>query len=48
MKTCYERPEAELIDFAAREALAIVTKSEDGPSEDLGDDPTIGFISKDF
>ena len=43
MKTYYETPEAEIIDFAAREALAIVEKDED-----LGEDPTIGFVSKDF
>lgn len=43
MKTYYQAPEAELINFAANEQLAIVEKDED-----LGDDPTVDFISKDF
>ena len=43
MKTYYQTPEAELIDFTANERLAIVEKDED-----LGDDPVVDFISKDF
>ena len=43
VKTYYQTPEAELIDFTANERLAIVEKDED-----LGDDPNVDFISKDF
>ena len=43
MKTYYEAPEADLINFAANEQLAVVEKDEN-----LGDDPAVDFISKDF
>ena len=43
MKKIYETPEAEVLDFASQEDLAIVDKSED-----LGDDPTIEFVSRGF
>ena len=43
MKTYYEAPEADLINFAANEQLAVVEKDEN-----LGDDPDVDFISKDF
>ena len=47
MKTYYESPKAEIVDFTAREQLAVVEKSSD-PNADLGDDPTAGLFSRDF
>ena len=42
MKTIYEAPVAEVIDFAAKEQLAVI------PDETVGSDPEVGLGSKDF
>ena len=42
MKMIYEAPVAEVIDFAAKEQIAVI------PDETVGRDPEIGIGSKDF
>ena len=45
MKLYYEAPEAEVIDFKARENLAVVEHAEDvGPTPEIG----VGSLDFDF
>lgn len=44
MKTIYEAPVAEVIDFAAKEKLAVVPE----PDETVGRDPSVEIGSKNF
>ena len=46
MRTYYEAPEAEVIDFTAREALAVV--NEQGNEEPIGPQPEAGVGSRSF
>ena len=46
MNTVYQTPEAEVIDFTAREALAVV--NEQGNEEPIGPQPEAGVGSRGF
>lgn len=44
MKTFYEAPVAEVIDFKTREQIAVVTDAD----ETVGREPEVGIGSRDF
>lgn len=43
MKKLYESPEAEVLSFTALEDVAVVNKDEE-----IGKDPTVEFVSREF
>ena len=46
MKSFYEAPVAEVIDFAAKEQIAVIRDRD--PDETIGRDPEAGVGSRDF
>ena len=47
MKTFYEAPVAEVIDFAAKEQIAVIGERE-AVDETVGREPEVGVGSRDF